>query len=141
MIAITSVLQAKGFTGSCMSEIDILGKRLHQLYIAVIPHSYSHSPQEHMIQEMERVIAKREQIAVKFKVKSEASAERSTKKKGGVLDGGNLTSVSGRGGRGGECSDLTMAALKKRVGHLCDLSFWLPKTILDARLLKGNPLL
>lgn len=87
-----------------------------------------------MIQEMERAIVKREQIAVRFKVKSEASAERSPKKKGGVLDGGNLTSVSGRGRRGGECNDLTTAALKKRVGDMCDSSFWHPKTIADTRL-------
>lgn len=61
-----------------------------------------------MIQEMERAIAKREQIAVRYKGKSEAAAGRSTKARRGML-------ASGDGGAGSGLGDLTTTALKKKV--------------------------
>lgn len=60
-----------------------------------------------MIQEMERAIAKREQIAVRFKGKSEAAAGRVTKGRGGMLATGD--------GKTGGLGDLTATALKKKV--------------------------
>ena len=73
-----------------------------------------------MIQEMERAIAKREQIAVRYKGKSEAAAGRSTKARGGMLassPGGGVTGGGGGGGGGGKSGlgDLTSTALKKKV--------------------------
>lgn len=61
-----------------------------------------------MIQEMERAIAKREQIAVRYKGKIEAAAGRSTKARRGMLASGNGAAGSGLG-------DLTTTALKKKV--------------------------
>lgn len=61
-----------------------------------------------MIQEMERAIAKREQIAVRYKGKSEAAAGRSTKARRGML-------ASADGAAGGGLGDLTTTALKKKV--------------------------
>lgn len=60
-----------------------------------------------MIQEMERAIAKREQIAVRYKGKSEASAGRGAKTRGGMLATGD--------GKAGGLGDLTTTALKKKV--------------------------
>lgn len=60
-----------------------------------------------MIQEMERAIAKREQIAVRYKGKSEAAAGRVTKGRGGMLATGD--------GKGAGLGDLTTTALKKKV--------------------------
>lgn len=60
-----------------------------------------------MIQEMERAIAKREQIAVRYKGKSEAAAGRVTKGRGGMLATGD--------GKAGGLGDLTTTALKKKV--------------------------
>lgn len=60
-----------------------------------------------MIQEMERAIAKREQIAVRYKGKSEAAAGRATKGRGGMLATGD--------GKAGGLGDLTTTALKKKV--------------------------
>lgn len=132
---------AKWFIGSYMSKLsDMLRKTSHQIYVAITSRPYVHFSQERMIQEMERAIVKREQIAVRFKVKSEASAERSTKAKGGFLDGGNLTPVSAGGGRGGGFSGLTSATLKKRVRHFCDSYFWHPEIILDTRLFESKTL-
>lgn len=58
-----------------------------------------------MIQEIERTIAKREQIAVRYKAKSEAVAGRVTKARGGMI------APSGDGALG----ELTTTALKKKV--------------------------
>lgn len=60
-----------------------------------------------MIQEMERAIVKREQIAVRYKGKSEAAAGRVTKGRGGMLATGD--------GKAGGLGDLTATALKKKV--------------------------
>lgn len=60
-----------------------------------------------MIQEMERAIAKREQIAVRYKGKSEAAAGRVTKARGGMLAAGD--------GKTGGLGDLSATALKKKV--------------------------
>lgn len=63
-----------------------------------------------MIQEMERAIAKREQIAVRYKGKSEAAAGRVTKSRGGTLASGD-----GSASTGGGLGDLTTTTLKKKV--------------------------
>lgn len=65
-----------------------------------------------MIQEMERAIAKREQIAVRYKGKSDAAAGRNTTARGGVLTSGD---GGGGGGGGAGLGDLTTTALKKKV--------------------------
>lgn len=61
-----------------------------------------------MIQEMEKTIAKREQIAVRYKSKNEATEGRGTKTRGGLR-------VSGDVGAGGGLGNLTTTALKKKV--------------------------
>ena len=66
-----------------------------------------------MIQEMERAIAKREQIAVRYKGKSEAAAGRNAKARGGVLVSGD--GAGGTGGSKGGLGDLTSTTLKKKV--------------------------
>lgn len=75
-----------------------------------------------MIQEMEKVIAKREQIAIRYKGKSDAAAGRTTKTKGGVISSG------GGSASGGEASlgEISAAALKKKVGAWMGKSepFW-----------------
>lgn len=63
-----------------------------------------------MIQAMERAIAKREQIAIRHKGKSDAAAGRGNKARGGAGLSG-----SSRGGIGAGMGELTTSELKKKV--------------------------
>ncbi|CAM9746181.1 unnamed protein product, partial [Scytosiphon promiscuus] len=87
------------------SEVRTMEREIHRMRIRL---EGLKREQERMIQEMERTIAKREQIAVRYKAKSEAVAGRVTKARGGMI------ASSGDGGLG----DLTTTALKKKVVSL-----------------------
>ncbi|CAM9386456.1 unnamed protein product [Ascophyllum nodosum] len=92
-------------------EVHTMEREIHRMRIRL---DGLKREQERMIQEMEGAIIKRDQIATRFKGRSNASKER-TKTRGYVQEWGGAKSTSAGCERGDGLGDLTTTTLKKKL--------------------------